>query len=55
MAAKFVAVTSYSKEVGWLRNLLKEIPIWPKPMSLMSLHYDSQATLSRAYSHICNG
>jgi hypothetical protein len=45
MAAKFVALTSCSKEVGWLRNLLMKIPVWPKPMSPVSLHCDNQATL----------
>jgi hypothetical protein len=47
-------LASCSKEAEWLRNLLMEIPIWPKPMSPISLHCDSQATLSRAYSHIYN-
>jgi hypothetical protein len=32
-----------------------EIPLWPKPMPPVSLHCDSQATLSQAYSHIYNG
>jgi hypothetical protein len=55
MTAKFMALAFCSKEAEWLRNLLMEIPIWPKPMSPISLHCDSQATLSRAYSHIYNG
>jgi hypothetical protein len=55
MAAEFVALASCSKEAKWLMNLLMEIPIWPKPMSPISLNCDSQATLSRAYSHIYNG
>jgi hypothetical protein len=55
MAAEFVALASCSKEVEWLRNLLMEIHLWPKPMPPVSLHCDSQATLSWAYSHICNG
>ena len=32
-----------------------EIPIWPKPVPPLSLHCDSEATLSRAYSQIYNG
>ena len=55
MAAEFVALASCCKEVEWLRNLLIEIPIWPKPMPLVSIHCDSEATLSRAYSQIYNG
>jgi hypothetical protein len=38
--------SSCKKEAEWLRNLLMEISIWPKPMSPISLHCDSHATLS---------
>ena len=55
MAAKFLASASSNKEAKWLRNLLLEIPVWPKPVALVSLRCDSQATLSRAYSQIYNG
>lgn len=55
MAAEFVALASYSKEAEWLRNLLLEIRLWPKPMSPISLHCDSEATLSRAYSQVYKG
>ncbi|KAH9726106.1 hypothetical protein KPL70_008133 [Citrus sinensis] len=55
MAAEFVALASCCKEAEWLRNLLIEIPIWSKPMPPVSIHCDSEATLSRAYSQIYNG
>ena len=55
MAAEFVALASCSKEAEWLRNLVLEFPLWPKPMPPVSLHCDSEATLSRAYSQIYNG
>jgi len=55
MATEFVALASCCKEAEWLRNLLIEIPIWPKPMPPVSIHCDSEATLSRAYSQIYNG
>ena len=29
--------------------------MWPKPMSLISLHCDCQSTLSRSYSQVYNG
>jgi hypothetical protein len=32
-----------------------KIPLWPKPVPPVSLHCDSQTTLSRAYNHIYNG
>ena len=55
MASEFVALASSSKEAKWLRNLLLEIPVWPKPVAPVSLRCDSQTTLSRAYSQIYNG
>ena len=55
MAAEFVALASRSKEAEWLRNLLLEILVWPKPVAPVSLRCDSQATLSRTYNQIYNG
>lgn len=55
MAAEFVALAATSKEAEWLRNLLIEIPVWPKPMPSISIHCDSESTLSRAYSKVYNG
>ena len=43
------------KEVEWLRNLLLDIKLWPQPMPAVSLHCDSQTTISRAFSKIYNG
>ncbi|GJT82433.1 zinc finger, CCHC-type containing protein [Tanacetum coccineum] len=54
MTAKFVALASCYKEAEWLRDLLINIPVWPKPMSLISVHCDSQSTLSRAYNQVYN-
>ena len=55
MAAEFVALGSASKEAEWLKDLLYEIPLWPKPMSPISIHCDSESTIARAYSHVYNG
>ena len=55
MAAEFIALPSCSKEAEWLRNLLIEILVLPKPMPPVSIHCDSEATLSRAYYQIYNG
>ena len=55
MASKFIALAFASKEAEWLRDLLYEIPIWPKPVALISIYCDSETTLSRAYSHVYNG
>ncbi|GKA00263.1 hypothetical protein Tco_0672813 [Tanacetum coccineum] len=55
MAAEFVAVAPCCKEAEWLRDLLINIPLWPKPMPPISVHCDSQSTLSRAYNQLYNG
>ena len=55
MAAEFIALAAASKEVEWLRNLLYDVPIWPKPISPISIRCDSEATLAKAYSQVYNG
>ncbi|GJZ31082.1 hypothetical protein Tco_0576129 [Tanacetum coccineum] len=49
------ALAATGKEAEWLRNLIHEIPIWPKPIAPISIHCDSAATLAKAYSKIYNG
>nr|GEV49467.1 hypothetical protein [Tanacetum cinerariifolium] len=53
--AKFVALAAAGKEARWLRNLIYEIPLWPKPISPISIHCDSATTLAKAYYQIYNG
>ena len=55
MESEFIALASASKEAEWLRDLLHEIPLWPKPIAPISIHCDNQATLARAYSQMYNG
>ncbi|GJV23640.1 zinc finger, CCHC-type containing protein [Tanacetum coccineum] len=55
MEAEFVALAAAGKEVEWLRNLIYEIQLWPKPISPISIHCDSAATLAKAYCQIHNG
>ncbi|GJX98361.1 zinc finger, CCHC-type containing protein [Tanacetum coccineum] len=55
MESEFVALAAVSKEAEWLRNLIHEIPIWPKPIASIFIHCDSAATLAKAYSQIYNG
>ena len=55
MESEFVALAAAGKEAEWLRNLVYEIPLWPKPISPISIRCDSAATLARAYSQIYNG
>nr|GFA18138.1 zinc finger, CCHC-type [Tanacetum cinerariifolium] len=55
MKSKFVALVVAGKEAEWLRNLIHEILIWPKPIAPNSIRCDSAATLAKAYSEIYNG
>ena len=52
MAAEFIALAAASKEAEWLRNLLYNVPIWPKPISRILIRCDSEATLAKAYSQV---
>ena len=54
MEAEFIALADAGKETEWLRNLLLDIKLWPQPMPPISLHCDSEATMSRACSKIYN-
>nr|GEY52545.1 hypothetical protein [Tanacetum cinerariifolium] len=55
LEAEFVALVSCCKEAEWPRDLLINIPLWTKPMPPISVHCDSQSTLSRAYNQVYNG
>nr|GEX24028.1 zinc finger, CCHC-type [Tanacetum cinerariifolium] len=55
MESKFVTLAAASKEAEWLRNLIHEIPIWPKPIAPISIRCDSAPTMARACSQIYNG
>ncbi|GJX76970.1 zinc finger, CCHC-type containing protein [Tanacetum coccineum] len=55
MKSEFVALAAAGNEAEWLRNLVYEIPLWPKPMSTISIRCDSAATLAKAYSQVYNG
>ncbi|GJS24684.1 hypothetical protein Tco_0453316 [Tanacetum coccineum] len=54
MESKFVVLAATGNEAKWLRNLVYEIPLWPKPMSTISIRCDSAATLAKAYSQVYN-
>ncbi|GKD48646.1 hypothetical protein Tco_1277622, partial [Tanacetum coccineum] len=55
MESEFVALAAAGKEAEWLKNLLLEIPLWSKPITLIFIRYDSVATLAKAYSQMYNG
>ncbi|GKC84180.1 zinc finger, CCHC-type containing protein [Tanacetum coccineum] len=41
MESEFVALAAAGKEAEWLRNLIHEISIWPKPIAPISIRCDS--------------
>ena len=55
MEAEFIALEKTSSEAEWLRNLLKDIPLWARPIPSVSMHCDSQAEIVKAKSKIFNG
>ncbi|GJY79526.1 zinc finger, CCHC-type containing protein [Tanacetum coccineum] len=50
-----IALAVAGKEAEWLRNLIYEILLWPKPISPIFIHCDSATTLAKAYCQIYNG
>nr|GEV65968.1 zinc finger, CCHC-type [Tanacetum cinerariifolium] len=49
------ALAVAGKEAEWLRNLIHEIPIWPKPIAPIYIRCDSAPIIARAYSQTYNG
>ncbi|GJV23249.1 zinc finger, CCHC-type containing protein [Tanacetum coccineum] len=50
-----MALETAGKEAEWLRHLILEIPLWPKPIAHIFICYDSATTLIKAYSQMYNG
>ena len=55
MDSEFIALDKAGEEVEWLRQFLEDIQIWPKPMSTICIHCDSQSIIGRAQSGMYNG
>ncbi|GJV38726.1 zinc finger, CCHC-type containing protein [Tanacetum coccineum] len=55
MESEFVALAVAGKEAEWLKNLILDISLWSKPITPISIRYDSAATLANAYSQMYNG
>jgi len=49
------ALDKAGEEAKWLRQFLKDIPLWPKPVPAIGIHCDNQATIFRAQNFIYNG
>ena len=55
MEAELIVLSLASEEVGWLQDLLSEIPMWEKPISPILIHCDSTATTGRVHNKYYNG
>ena len=55
MESEFIALDKAGKEAEWLRQFLEDIPIWPKPVPVISIHCDSQSAIGKAQDDMYNG
>ena len=55
MESKFVALEKCWEEAKWLRHFLEDIPRWPKVVSPICIHCDSQSAIGRAQNSMYNG
>ena len=55
MESEFIALDKCGEEAEWLRNFLEDIPRWPKPVTAISIHCDSQSAIGRAQNVMYNG
>ena len=55
MESEFIALDKCGEEAEWLRNFLEDIPRWPKPVTSISIHCDSQSVIGRVQNVMYNG
>ena len=55
MESEFIALDKCGQEAEWLRQFVEDIPRWPKPVTAISIHCDSQSAIGRAHSIMYNG
>ena len=55
MESEFIALDKCGEEAEWLRYFLEDIPRWPKPVTAISIHCDSQSAIGRAQNVMYNG
>ena len=53
--SKFIALDKCWEEAEWLRHFLEDIPRWPKVVSPICIHCDSQSAIGRAQNSMYNG
>ncbi|GJV09906.1 retrovirus-related pol polyprotein from transposon TNT 1-94 [Tanacetum coccineum] len=55
MKSEFIALDKCGEEAEWLHQFVEDIPRWPKPVTAISIHCDSQSAIDRAHSIMYNG
>ena len=54
MEYKFIALDKAGGEVEWLRQFLKDISLWSKPVPAICIHCDNQEAIFRTQNFIYN-
>ena len=55
MESEFIALDKSGEEAQWLRQFVKDIPQWPKPLSAICIHCDSESAIGRSQCSMYNG
>ncbi|GKE51842.1 hypothetical protein Tco_1486998 [Tanacetum coccineum] len=55
MESEFIALDKCAEEAEWLCQFVEDIPRWPKPVTAICIHCDSQSAIGRAHSIMYNG
>ncbi|GJT04731.1 hypothetical protein Tco_0839193 [Tanacetum coccineum] len=55
MESEFIALDKCEEEAEWLCQFVEDISRWPKPVTAISIHCDSQSAIGRAHSTMYNG
>ncbi|GKD98518.1 putative RNA-directed DNA polymerase [Tanacetum coccineum] len=55
MKSEFITLDKCGEDAEWLRQFIKDIPRWPKPVTAISVHCDSKSAMGRAQSTMYNG
>nr|GEZ14757.1 cytochrome 89A2 [Tanacetum cinerariifolium] len=50
MESEFIALDKCEEEAKWLRQFVEDIPRWPKLVTAISIHCDSQSAIGNGYS-----
>lgn len=55
MEAEFIVLAAAGKEAEWIRDLLRDIHLWHRPIPSIPKYCDSVATLSKVNNVVYNG